>query len=617
MTELVFRGKHFVYNHHLAVPYHPLKVDAGKGIGVPRMDGNLVIHGDNLLALKALLPLYAGKVDCIFIDPPYNTGNEGWCYNDRVRSPVIEEWLAANPVGVDDGLRHDKWLCMMWPRLQLLHELLAEDGTIWITLDDNEIHHARSILDWIFGEEQFISMIAVQSNKRGHTFKQIAKTHEYILAYGKSPSCVLQELETNGDNLDQKDRFGGFSERELRNTNPKFGRHNRPNLFYPFYVRDGHVDEEGFHIASVDPFDGAEEIFPLNRDGRESCWRWGKERSREKTTGGCAEYVFAKKTRSGAWHICEKYRKESVKAKTIWSDTKHISEQGTRELGKLGLGDSFDFPKPLGVLEDIIRIATESDALILDSFAGSGTTGHAVLEANKRDGGTRRFILVECEEYADRVTAERIRRVINGYAFSGEQKTELLRERLTWKKLQNADKLTEAVERMESAHGGDYERIQKTIKDGELVVTGVKQVKERAEGLGGDFTYCTLDEPLEIDKILTGKHLPPYESMGAVLFRMATQQVFRQKDMRKAKFYLGADEGRHIWMRYKPDLEWLKSPKAALTLDWAREIAKAHPKEKHLVFAPSCYVSMELLNAERLAVEFVPFPYALYRIERG
>ena len=196
MTELNFKGKEFVYNHHLAVPFRPLVPHEDKGIGPVALDGNLVIHGDNLHALKALLPLYAGRVDCIFIDPPYNTGKEDWCYNDKVNAPMIKEWLNSNPVGIEDGLRHDKWCTMMWPRLRLLHELLADEGSIWITLDDNEVHRARSVLDEIFGEQAFVCKIATQSNKRGQTYKRIAKTHEYILVYGKTEFAELREMET-------------------------------------------------------------------------------------------------------------------------------------------------------------------------------------------------------------------------------------------------------------------------------------------------------------------------------------------------------------------------------------------------------------------------------------
>ena len=160
MPEIVFKGKEYVYNHHLTVPYRPLVVDTAKGIGPGDLNSNLVIHGDNLHALKALLPRYAGRVDLVFIDPPYNTGNEGWCYSDGVNSPIMKEWLSTNPVDGDDMLRHDKWLCMMWPRLVLLRELLSEQGSIWITLDDNEVHHARAMLDEIFGAENFLAHMA-------------------------------------------------------------------------------------------------------------------------------------------------------------------------------------------------------------------------------------------------------------------------------------------------------------------------------------------------------------------------------------------------------------------------------------------------------------------------
>jgi adenine-specific DNA-methyltransferase len=159
MPEIVFKGKEYVYNHHLGVPYRPLVVDKAKGIGPGDLNSSLVIHGDNLHALKALLPRYAGKVDLVFIDPPYNTGNEGWCYSDGVNSPIMKEWLSTNPVDGEDMLRHDKWLCMMWPRLVLLRELMSDSGSIWITLDDNEVHRARMMLDEIFGDENFVASL--------------------------------------------------------------------------------------------------------------------------------------------------------------------------------------------------------------------------------------------------------------------------------------------------------------------------------------------------------------------------------------------------------------------------------------------------------------------------
>lgn len=616
MTELTFKGKEFVYNHHLSVPFRPLVPHADKGIGEVDLDGNLIIQGDNLHALKALLPRYAGKVDCIFIDPPYNTGNEGWAYNDNVNAPMIKEWLAANPIGIEDGLRHDKWCAMMWPRLRLLHELLADTGSIWITLDDNEIHRARLMLDEIFGDESFICKVAIQSNKRGQTYKQIAKTHEYLIVYEKSPATELFELETEGSNLPETDSFGAFSPRELRNRNPKFGRFNRPNLFFPIYADETVTDENGMHPVSIEKRGNAVAIFPLNSLDAESCWRWGPKRVAEFTNEKQTQFLFGKKTRDGNWRVFEKYRKETVKAKTIWSDSKHISEQGTIELGQLGLGGLFQFPKPVGILEDVLALSTADDSVILDSFSGSGTTGHAVLEANKRDGGNRKFILIEMEDYADKLTAERVRRVIEGYDFSGTQKTELLRETINYRALQKSDELVQKVNAIENLHGAEYDKITKQVKDNELIVTGEKAVAERAEGLGGTFTYCTLGPPVELDKILTGKDLPSYEALGSVLYHMATNRTLESGAIRQSDFHLGEHGNQHVWLIYKPDLDWLKGPDAALTLGFARKIAAEYPGKDHLVFAASRFVSEKLLGEEGLRVEFVPLPFALYRIEK-
>ena len=186
MTALNFKGKEFAYNHHLAVPFRPLVPHEDKGVSSVALDGNLVIHGDNLHALKSLLPLYAGKGDCIFIDPPYNTGNEGWCYNDNVNAPMIKEWLDSNPVGIEDGLRHDKWCAMMWPRLRLLHELLAEHGSLWVTLDDNEVHRAREMLDEIFGENSAVGQIAWQKRTSRENRAVLSPSFDHVLVYSKS-----------------------------------------------------------------------------------------------------------------------------------------------------------------------------------------------------------------------------------------------------------------------------------------------------------------------------------------------------------------------------------------------------------------------------------------------
>ena len=274
-------------------------------------------------------------------------------------------------------------------------------------------------------------------------------------------------------------------------------------------------------------------------------------------------------------------------------------------------------PKPVELLRRVVSIATHQNSIILDSFSGSGTTAHAVLEANRRDGGNRRFILVEMEDYADQITAERVRRVINGYDFKGTQKTELLRESITWTKLRKFDRLMHQIEAIENLHRHEYDQIKKEIKDGELLVTGKKIVAERTEGLGGTFTYCTLSDAVELDKVLSGETLPSYTGIGAVLFHMATNRAFDPINVREEDFYLGTTEGQHVWLIYRPDLEWLKTSEAALTLARAKVFTATDPEKRHLVFAPARYVSQKMLEEQNVPVEFVPLPFALYRIDRS
>ena len=603
MAELNFKGKEFVYNHHLAVPFRPLVPHEDKGIGPVALDSNLIVHGDNLHALKALLPIYAGKVDCIFIDPPYNTGNEGWCYNDNVNAPMIKEWLDSNSVGIEDGLRHDKWCAMIWPRLRLLYELLSDKGTIWITLDGNEMHRAKLLLDAIFGEEHSLgTLIWEKSDSPRMDADTFSSSHDFILAYAKNPDeMIFQRIEPEGDlvpnHYNQRDDQGrNYYLKPLRAMGSgEDTREARPSMYFPLCDPDG------------------KEVFPIRPDGSDGRWRWGPDKvERDKAR-------IEWRTGNNGWSPYFRIYADTSSGRppeTIW----YNRDVGSSRLAKAQIKNIFgsavfDTPKPLGVVRRVAEVATEQDSIVLDSFAGSGTTAHAVLEANKRDGGNRRFILVEMEDYADRLTAERVRRVINGYDFKGTQKTELMREKITWSKLQKARKLTETVAKIENLHGHEYDRIKKAVKDGELIVTGEKSVAERTEGLGGTFTYCTLGDPVELDRVLSGETLPSYAGIGAALFHMATNRALDPATVCEDDCYLGATEGYHVWLIYRPDLEWLKTPEAALTLKRAKAFTETDPKKRHLVFAPARYVSQKMLAEQNIPVEFVPLPFALYRID--
>ncbi len=394
---------------------------------------NLIIEGDNLEVLKLLQKSYFGKVKMIYIDPPYNTGNE-FIYPDNFREGLEDylkysgqkssEGTATSSTRETDGRYHSKWLSMMYPRLFLAKNLLSDEGSIFISIDDHEIHNLRLLMNDIFGEEYFTAEIIVRANSRGQTYKQIAKTHEYLLVYTKSLDAELLELEKRAemDDLDCEDAIGRFNIRELRNRNPKFGRHNRPNLFYPIYVNTEALDEDGYAPVSLNQNETYfSEVLPLNSQSIESCWRWGKKLFVQNVgIDTMHSTVVAKQKQDGSWGIYEKYRKTTYKPKSIWDENTFLTETGTVQLRELELAEYFPFPKPVELIKRCVQLATVDGDIVLDFFAGSGTTAQAVFEVNKEDSGNRRFILAQLPEKTGiekfptivHILRERVRRVI-------------------------------------------------------------------------------------------------------------------------------------------------------------------------------------------------------------
>lgn len=392
---------------------------------------NVYISGDNLDGLKHLLKSYAGQVKCIYIDPPYNTGTDGFVYNDKfnfkeeelVTKLSIDEEQACRIIDLTNrgSASHSAWLMFMYPRLQLAKDLLAKDGVIFISIDDNEQGNLKLICDDIFGEENFVANIIVQANKRGQTYKQLAKTHEYLFVITKDANTSLNELKKVEGTFSKSDALGKFEERELRNRNPKFGRFNRPNLFYPIYTNPDLIDECGYCPVSLKKTsDFNVEILPYNSDGEESCWRWGTEKFLKYncSNDSMKSELVAKKKNTGEFGCYEKYRKETYKAKTIWyednivgeipdeeddiwEETNVITEQGSKELGKYNMGDAFDFPKPTYLIKKVLKIGANADSICVDFFSGSATTVEAVMSLNAEDGGTRKIIAIQLPEDLD------------------------------------------------------------------------------------------------------------------------------------------------------------------------------------------------------------------------
>ncbi|MFA6252262.1 MAG: site-specific DNA-methyltransferase [Candidatus Paceibacterota bacterium] len=410
MPTINFKGKSAVWNHHLSVPYHTLEKDVKKSLKGKNDTENLIIEGDNLLALKSLLPKYQGKIKCIYIDPPYNTGNGGWVYNDNVNSPIIQSWV-GKVVGKDgeDLTRHDKWLCMMTPRLKALRDLLSNDGVIFISIDDNEIEYLWALMNEIFEEKNFVACITVEGNPRGRDYGGVARMHDYLLVYKNSDLTEINDLLDPEKTFPYEDKKGGFEVRELRNRNIAFNINNRPNLYYPFYVNPKEKDSNGFLEISLDKNKDWVEVYPKESQGYKTVWRWGKEKAFENLN----TEIIGKAMESGdGYQIVEKYRKKSKMARSIWTDKDVNTEKGTLLLKEIFGRKVFAYPKPAEMIMRIIEMGSNKGDIILDSFAGSGTTAHAVISQNLKDKLDRKFILVEMESYADKITAERIRKVI-------------------------------------------------------------------------------------------------------------------------------------------------------------------------------------------------------------
>lgn len=404
MPTLDWIGKDKVVNHHLDVPFRILerKYSYDDVHGQQAEDNgseNMIIHGDNLEALKALLPKYEGKIDCIYIDPPYNTGNEGWIYNDNVNDPTIKKWL-GKVVGTEseDLTRHDKWLCMMYPRLKLLQRLLKEKGAIFISIDDNEQANLKLICDEIFGSQNFVCNIIWEKKYTiANDAKWFSDTHDFIVTYAKNKEIWFPNPLPRTDEMNAAYK------------NPD-NHPNGPWKSTPLHAKSGSVNSENFSYTFKN---GVVWKPPKGTFPRYSAETLKKmDENNEIWFGKDGTATPSRKT------FLANLQKQGITPKTVWrfeeAGHNHEAKSSVTEIFS-GTEITFDTPKPPRLLERIIQIATDKNSVILDSFAGSGTTAHAVLNMNKEDRGSRKFIMVEVMDYADTITAERIKRVISGY----------------------------------------------------------------------------------------------------------------------------------------------------------------------------------------------------------
>lgn len=525
MPILDWIGKKQVINHDKEVPFRLLKRVHSLSVGESE---NLIIKGDNLEALKALLPYYYNKVKCIYIDPPYNTGNENWIYNDKVNSPEIKKWL-GRVVGSEgeDLSRHDKWLCMMYPRLRLLKELLSNDGVIFISIDDNEQGDLLAIADDIFHGCHIGTFIWESRSGKGGTVKNIAIQHEYVIAFAKNKNMVkIKPVEKQKEGGTDEDEKGLYTREQLRQWGQGDRREDRPSMFYPIYTPTG------------------KEVWPIKDDGTDGRWRVGKKKMKELLEQDDVDFVYEadrilayKKIREG------KVTRSATGSLLLGLGT---ASHGTIEIKRIFGEKVFPTAKPTTLIEHLISLITytDKDSIILDSFAGSGTTAHAVLELNKEDGGNRKFILVEMEdEIARKVTAERVKRVIKGYTYKNSKVDDI-----------------------------------------------------KVEGLGGGFQFMNLDTELFDAHGLINNDID-YTDLARYIFFSETKLDLKEKAMKD--YFIGERNGTEYYLIYKQGKENILNEKTASKL-------KKTDKEK-IVYADNCTLDSDTFDELNIIFKQIPY----------
>lgn len=546
MPTLQFKGKTAIWNHHLSIPYHTLEEVSKFDFQKEKSNGNLIIEGDNLIALKALLPKYARRVKCIYIDPPFNTGKQNWVFNDNVNSPLIREWLGKE-VGADDLTRHDKWLCMMVPRIQLAKELLAEDGVFICAIDDNEFHRLGVLLTELFTESEFEShAITIVHNPRGIQGTNFSYTHEYAYFVFRSGKELVGSRQIAPEDIDW---------RNLRDNGGESLRTDARNCFYPIItdgkqiIGFGDVAKDSFHPKKQNIKDGKNfHIYPVDKEGVERKWRYARQSVEE------IKHLLRIK-KNGDDRLEVEIGKDFGTVRTVWQDKRYdANEYGTKLISSL-LEDNkkFDFPKSLYTVEDCIGpiIRDHKDAIVMDFFAGSGTTMHAVLDLNKADGGNRQCILVQ---------------------------------------------MTEAT---------DTDRKKNVCQD----ITRVR-VKNAIKHFGFDsgFQYLRIGKPIDPESILKGE-LPTFEEFAKYVFYLCTGEYLPEKSKPVQKdFFVGNFGKSAIYLIYEDNFE--KLAKMALNLDIAEKIKKNSPDERIMVYAPACFLDRDYLQVNQ--IEFISIPYGLF-----
>ena len=640
MPTLNWIGKDKVVNHHLEVPYRVLEHKYGfRSDDVndksETHSGNKIIHGDNLEALKSLLPEYEGKIDCVYIDPPYNTGKEDWRYNDNVNDPRIQKWL-GEVVGKEgeDLTRHDKWLCMMYPRLRLLEKLMSDEASLVISIGFHELHSLIYLCKDIFPSKQVVAItVQTSGGKPSGGFNYL---HEYLVF------VVSKNFEPN-----LLDFCGGTPRRPFEGlTLSTFNKVNRPNQTYPIFIdpeTETIVDvgkslqeliDEGTYTGAKEDFvydysvapEGTIAVYPITSKGKECVWRQIPSRVKSDWEKGYIKVVknntkghpnlysvqylpegLIKKIKKGLLEvigheegkptlILGENETEGSAVPTIWLEKDFYTVKGT-QANKNILPESekkFEYPKSPELIAAVLQAISKEDDIILDSFAGSGTTAQALLNLNNSDGGERKFILIEMMDYADGITAERVKRVMEGYPYKGEVKEEIYSKKLTAKNILKAESLLNEAASITEERKSEFTKISKPkIQDDCIKVIGTKVYDEKMEGLGGAFDFYELGEPIFDVEGNINSNIEEDKIREYVFYTETRSHLQRGRD-NNAKYLLDTTDGVGYYFYYE------KGEPTTLSKSTLGKVI-TEKAEQYVVYANSCTLSKETLAKYNIA----------------
>lgn len=645
MPTLNWIGKDKVVGHHNDVPYHVLKHQYGysaeKGQTTePTHSGNMIIHGDNLLALKSLMPMYEGRIKCIYIDPPYNTGNENWVYNDNVNDPHIKKWL-GEVVGKEgeDLSRHDKWLCMMYPRLVLMKKLLSEDGALIISIGFHEFISLITILKELFSTKQIVT-ITVQTSG-GKPSGGFNYQHEYLIFVVDKEFKPLIIDFCGGTN---RPPFEGM-------TLSTFNKTERPNQTYPIFINkktgkfEGcgksikELQDEGYeqdyinkyvYNYSIAPHDCVA-IWPITSKGKECVWRLIPKRIKQDYELGyikitpniirtsknlySIQYLpdgVINKINKGILSVISRDNinktlelsdnsTEGKQIPTIWTEKAFYTVKGSSLLKEIlpEAEKKFNYPKPIALIKSVIQIICNSEDIVLDSFAGSGTTGHAIIDLNKSLDYELNFILIEMMDYANNITAERMRRAISGYPFKGKKEEEIYSKKLTAKNILKAEEILKEAEAVSIEKANEYTKISKPkIADNCLKIIGTKIYDDKMEGLGGAFDYYELGAPLFNEDGNLNEEVSIDKIREYIYYAETKQPLLRQQD-KDEEFLLDECNRAGYYFYYQTD--------KATTLSYATlaNIVKSK-HEMYIIYADRCLLDEKFMTEHHIKFKKIP-----------